>query len=269
MDNNVQILVEGVIYAAGKRGVTRDTILEKSNIDPSELELAIYQLKQKYPNDGTSGLVLNDFGELLSISTYSKVGEQVGDILLKDKQKELTGVLLETLAIVAYEQPVTKGEIERIRGVNCDYAINVLQAAKLIYVSGKRNTLGTPREYSTTQEFLLRFQLKNIYELTESAEIQNRLKAITEACEEKSLFKEVPSDFAKLEIDENFIKLDEEDISDVSLSMGAGELEDDLEDDYISNDDLSDVTADEDIEDDYVADEDLSEDVSDEEGEND
>lgn len=224
--DNFQILVEGVIYAAGKRGVTRDTILEKSEISPSELELAIYQLKQKYPNDGTSGLVLNDFGDLLSISTYSKVGEQVGDILLKDKQKELTGVLLETLAIIAYEQPITKGEIERMRGVNCDYAITVLQAAKLIYVSGKRNSLGNPNEYSTTQEFLLRFQLKNIYELKESADIQNRLKAIMDACDERALFKEVPSDFAKLEIDEDFKPLEEDDF-DEGPSLGACESIDD------------------------------------------
>lgn len=227
--DNIQILVEGVIYAAGKRGVTRDTILEKSGISPSELELAIYQLKQKYPNDGTSGLVLNDFGDILSISTFSQVGEQVGDILLKDKQKELTGVLLETLAIIAYEQPITKGEIERMRGVNCDYAINVLQSAKLIYISGKRNTLGNPNEYSTTQEFLVKFQLKNIYELKESADIQNRLKAIQEACEEKSLFKEVPSDFAKLEIDEDFKPIEEE--FDEGPSIGADESIDDFGDD--------------------------------------
>lgn len=238
MEKKIQILVEAVIYAAGKRGVTRETIMEKSGIDPANLELAIHGLKTKYPNDGTSGLVLNDYGESLSISTYSAVSEQVGDILLKDKQKELTGALLETLAIIAYEQPITRGEIERIRGVNSDYAINVLQVAKLIYVSGKRATLGNPKEYSTTDEFLLKFELKNIYELEEVADIHNRLKAITEACEDKPLFKEVTSDFAKLELDEN-VPLTEDDYDD-GPSMGAGEDADFVDDDY-TDDDYSDA----------------------------
>ncbi len=230
MDTNIQNLVEAVIYASGKRGVTRDTILEKSEIDLGTLEMAIYQLKAKYPSDGTSGLVLNDFGDLLSISTYSAVSEQVGDILLKDKQKELTGVLLETLAIIAYEQPVTKGEIERMRGVNCDYAINVLQSAKLIYVSGRRNALGNPKEYCTTNEFLLRFQLKNIYELKESTDIHNRLVAITENLDQTTLFKEVASDFAKLEIDDTLLNLDDDSSFDDGPAVGAGESVDDYGD---------------------------------------
>lgn len=233
METNVEALVEAVIYAAGKRGVRREIIMEKSGIDAGSLELAISGLKNKYPNDGTSGLVLNDYGETLSISTYSKVSEQVGEILLKDKQKELTGALLETLAIIAYEQPITRGEIERIRGVNSDYAINVLQIAKLIYVSGKRATLGNPKEYSTTEEFLLKFELKNIYELEEIADIHNRLKAITEAVENKPLFKEVTSDFAKLELDEN-VPLTEEDF-DVGPSLGAGE------DEFLDEEDFTDI----------------------------
>lgn len=233
METNVEALVEAVIYAAGKRGVRREIIMEKSGIDAGSLELAIQGLKNKYPNDGTSGLVLNDYGETLSISTYSKVSEQVGEILLKDKQKELTGALLETLAIIAYEQPITRGEIERIRGVNSDYAINVLQVAKLIYVSGRRATLGNPKEYSTTEEFLLKFELKNIYELEEIADIHNRLKAITEAVENKPLFKEVTSDFAKLELDEN-VPLTEEDF-DEGPSLGAGE------DEFLDEDDFTDI----------------------------
>lgn len=238
METNIQSLVEATIYAAGKRGVRREVIMEKSGFDAGALELAISNLKLKYPNDGTSGLVLNDYGETLSLSTYSGVSEQVGDILLKDKQKELTGALLETLAIIAYEQPITRGEIERIRGVNSDYAINVLQIAKLIYVSGKRQTLGTPKEYSTTDEFLLKFELKNIYELANVADIQNRLTAITDAAENKTLFKEVTSDFAKLELDEN-VALIEDDL-DFGPSMGAGESEYMDEDEFLDDGEYSD-----------------------------
>lgn len=238
MDTNIQSLVEAAIYAAGKRGVKREVIIEKSGVDAGTLELAITTLKAKYPNDGSSGLVLNDYGETLSLSTYSGVSEQVGDILLKDKQKELTGALLETLAIIAYEQPITRGEIERIRGVNSDYAINVLQIAKLIYVSGRRQTLGTPKEYSTTDEFLLKFELKNIYELENAADIQNRLTAITDAAETKTLFKEVTSDFAKLELDEN-VALIEDDL-DFGPSMGAGESDYLDEEEYLDEDDALD-----------------------------
>jgi|GEM_PF-988240 len=229
MDNNL-ILVEAVIYAAGKRGVTRNTILEKSGLTAGELELAIQELKIKYANNGSSGLVLNDYGDLLSISTYSKVSEKVADILMKDKQKELSGVLLETLAIIAYEQPITRSEIENIRGINCDYAINVLSSANLIYVSGIRNAPGNPREYSTTDEFLLKFELKNKFELRNIADIENRLKAMTEVAEEGVLFQMAPTDFEiKFDSSEDLIDVDDD-------NLGAGESDElDDGDDYVSN----------------------------------
>ena len=230
MDNNV-ILVEAVIYAAGKRGVTRATILEKSGLTPAELEIAIHELKIKYANNGSSGLVLNDYGEMLSISTYSKVSEKVADILMKDKQKELSGVLLETLAIIAYEQPVTRSEIEEIRGVNCDYAISVLSSANLIKVAGVRNSPGNPKEYVTTDEFLLKFELKNKFELRNIADIENRLKAMTEATEASGLFQMAPTDFEiKFDSSADLVDIEDEEV------LGAGES-DDMDDlnDYVIN----------------------------------
>ncbi len=228
MDNN-SILVEAVIYAAGKRGVTRDTIIERSGLSPEEVEYAIYAIRDKYPNDGTSGVVFNEYGDLLSISTYGKLGDKVGDILLKDKQKELSDTLLETLAIIAYQGPITRAEIEDIRGRSCDYAISVLMSAGLIYVSGKRNTVGNPREYSTTDEFLLRFELNSIYELKDKTNINNKLDAVKAQVEKENLFQEVPDDYEDMISTDDIEILSEEDESESLL--GAGEA-DDLDDDF-------------------------------------
>lgn len=245
MDNNT-ILVEAVIYAAGKRGVTRDTIVERSGLTAEEVEYAIYAIREKYPNDGTSGLVFNDCGDHLSISTYGKIGDRVADILLKDKQKELSDTLLETLAIIAYQAPITRAEIEEIRGRSCDYAISVLLSAGLIYVSGKRNTVGSPREYSTTDEFLLRFELNSIYELKDKTNINNKLDAVRAQVEKENLFKEIPDDYEQLIMSEDIEDSDdEEEIEDDDYSLGAGEsdfLDDDFEEaeeEYSEYDDIS------------------------------
>lgn len=244
MDNNT-ILVEAVIYSAGKRGVTRDTIIERSGLSPEEVEYAIYAIREKYPNDGTSGIVFNDYGDLLSISTYGKIGDKVADILLKDKQKELSDTLLETLAIIAYQGPITRAEIEDIRGRSCDYAISVLMSAGLIYVSGKRSTVGNPREYSTTDEFLLRFELNSIYELKDKTNINNKLDAVRAQVEKENLFQELPDDYEQTLLSEEAEFISEED-DDESL-LGAGEadtLDDDFEEAEEEVSDLDDYSSD-------------------------
>ena len=82
-----------------------------------------------------------------------------------EKPPRLSGPLLETLAVVAYRQPVTRGQIEAVRGVNCDAVIEALAARSLIAVTGRRETPGRPLEYGTTQEFLDLFTLRSLDEL--------------------------------------------------------------------------------------------------------
>ena len=82
-----------------------------------------------------------------------------------DKPPRLSRAMLETVAVIAYRQPVTRGEIEAVRGVNCDAVLNALLARSLVRVAGRRSTPGRPVEYGTTEEFLDLFSLRDLTEL--------------------------------------------------------------------------------------------------------
>ena len=192
MNNPYTVLVEGMVFAAGKSGLEHKFLLEKiPALSKRDLEDIIIELQVKYPNDGTSGIVLYNFGKVLSFVTHTSIGEQIADALKRKKQKELSTALLEVLAIIAYQQPITKAEVEQIReGRNCDYAIGALCEAALIEVKGRKDALGRPKLYGTTQNFLERFELKSIRSLPAKKEIEERIKVITlEAQQEEYLFR--------------------------------------------------------------------------------
>lgn len=193
MANPYTVLVEGMIFAAGKSGLEHKFLLEKiPELSKADLDEIIRDLTRKYPDNGTSGVVLYNFGHVLSFVTHTSIGEQIADALKRKKQKELSTALLEVLAIIAYQQPITKAEVEQIReGRNCDYAIGALCEANLIEVKGRKDTLGRPKLYGTTQSFLERFELKSIRSLPSKKEIEERIKIITlEAERDEMLFRE-------------------------------------------------------------------------------
>ncbi len=97
--------------------------------------------------------------------------ETVTLFLKQSEKKKLTNATLEVLAIIAYRQPVTRQDIEEIRGVNCDYLINKLLEKELIAINGRSNGPGRPLLYETSNRFLNHFGLKNISELPKLKEI--------------------------------------------------------------------------------------------------
>ena len=99
-------------------------------------------------------------------------------ILNPIRQRNLTKATLETIAIVAYKQPVTRLEIEEIRGVNSDYAINVLLEHKLIEIVGRKDTVGKPSLFGTTDEFLKRFDISSINELPKYEDLMAQIEKI-------------------------------------------------------------------------------------------
>ena len=112
----------------------------------------------------------------------------------KDKEKELSNAALETVAIVAYKQPVTRLEIEQIRGVNCDYAVQVLLKHNLIEVVGRKDVVGKPLLFGTTDMFLKRFQIESIEQLPDYEQLLASIKVLEEGNaakpEEVSLYNE-------------------------------------------------------------------------------
>ena len=175
MIDNLIHIVEAVIFAAGVP-IKRSDILSKlpPEVTRKELNDAIKGLEQKYQDP--CGIVLLCIGDKVQFASNKEYGEIVAAALKPVKERELSKALLEVMAIIAYKQPVTRGEIEDIRGGrSADYAITTLLRVGLIEAHGRRDTPGRPMLYITTDQFLKRFGLRNLDELRDYKEILERL----------------------------------------------------------------------------------------------
>lgn len=167
-------IVEAIVFAAGSP-ITRDEIIAKlpERVTRKELNAVIFELQERY--GGKSGIVLDVFNESLQFASNAAYGEIVAEVLQPVKEKELTKILLEVLAIIAYRQPVTRGEIEEIRGTSAEYAISVLSRVNLIKTCGFKQAPGKPMLYGTTDEFLKKFELQSLDDMPDYGEVMRRL----------------------------------------------------------------------------------------------
>ncbi len=135
-----------------------------SNFDLTELEIIIDKLQKKYESDDFSFEIvkISDGYTFLTKQSYHSIIE---DYLKSMTKKKLSRASLETLAIIAYKQPLTKPEIEQIRGVNCDYSIQKLLEKNLIAISGRDQGPGRPLIYSTSEKFMDYFGLQSMKDL--------------------------------------------------------------------------------------------------------
>lgn len=174
MENLTQIL-EAILFASGSSKKKKDILALLPEVKKSEFDKAVESLKEKYSGD--SGVLLLEFNGQLQFSTNPNYGDTVAELLTPLKEKELSKTLLEVLAIIAYKQPITKLEIEKIRGsISADYAIGVLLKVNLIEVVGRKEAVGRPVLYGTTDEFLKKFQLTEISELPDYQTVLDRLE---------------------------------------------------------------------------------------------
>lgn len=129
-----------------------------------QLNEAIDELSQRYQQNQFSFEVVAVAGgyQFMSKGAYHQT---IGTHLRQTTQKRLSRSALETLSIVAYKQPVTKSELEKIRGVSCDYAIQKLLEKELVTISGRADTIGKPLLYSVTNRFMDYFGIKGLEDL--------------------------------------------------------------------------------------------------------
>lgn len=135
-----------------------------AKVTVKEVEEAVSEIIGKYTSDEFSFEVINSGGgyQFLTKASY----QASISLLLKNKTKrKLSTSAMETLSIIAYKQPATKGEIEQIRGVNCDYAVQRLLEKELIEIKGKSEKVGKPLLYGTTQKFMDYFGINSIDQL--------------------------------------------------------------------------------------------------------
>ena len=154
--------IEAILFASGKSVPIAD-IAEKLNVTEGEVKKSLKELQKKYGEDG--GIQLLEFNKKAQLGSNPKYKEGVSAVLNPIREKELTRTILETVAIIAYKQHITRTEIELLRGLNSDYAVNALLDLNLIYPCGRKDAVGRPVLFATTDEFLKRFKLHSLEEL--------------------------------------------------------------------------------------------------------
>ena len=182
---NIESIIEAIVFASGEP-IEKEEIVDKMpELTMAKLDKVVDNLKGKYSGD--SGIVLIEFNGKLQFTTNPKVGDFVCDMLTPLREKSLTKSLLEVLATIAYKQPITKLEIDELRGVGSEYAIAGLTKANLIEVVGRRDTVGRPLLYGTTDEFLKKFELTSISDLPDLSEVLEKIDLIY-APQQETLF---------------------------------------------------------------------------------
>ena len=144
-------------------------IIEINNCD--EIEEAVEELKKEYEMRN-SGLQVLNIAQGYQICTRSEFSGWVGKLYKSQTTFKLSLPALETLSIIAYRQPITRGEIEKIRGVDASCVLRTLLERRLIRISGRKKVPGRPILYGTTQEFLRYFGLKDLSEIPSLEEIK-------------------------------------------------------------------------------------------------
>ena len=168
-------IIEGVLYVSGD-GVDRDVFKTAYDLSDKELNKCLDTLKAKYGEE--SGVNVIEYKNKIQLCSNPSIVENIAEILNPIREKSLTRSALETVAIIAYKQPITRAEIEDIRGVNCDYPVQLLQSNNLIEVVGRKDTVGKPLLYGTTDEFLKRFELNDLDSLPNYKELLDRIRVI-------------------------------------------------------------------------------------------
>ena len=164
-------ILEGLLFLSGDEGLTSEQLCETLLISEDALEKNIKQLMNEYLEEDR-GIEIVHFGGRYKFVTKEVVYPYAERLFSSNKIATLSSAALETLAIIAYKQPITRSEIEEIRGVGCDMMIRKLLARSLIKECGRSDAPGRPFLYEVTSEFMDSFKLQSLDELPELKEVQ-------------------------------------------------------------------------------------------------
>ena len=163
--NDLVSIIEAILFVAGEPVMLQDI---QKNLDVTQLEVvqAVDLLESQY-NEKQRGIFLKRFGSHIQLATKVEYAPYVERMLQPVQKQSLSHAAMETLAVVAYRQPVTRLDVELVRGVKCDYSIQSLVNKNLIAEVGRKDTVGRPILYATTDYFLSHFGLSSINDLPE------------------------------------------------------------------------------------------------------
>ena len=161
---NLLGVLEGILFAVGDEGITLKTLCEVMDIDNDKAKELLKELQQRYENDAY-GIRISFLADAFKLTTKSEHAPYYQKLLGSEESQTLSETALEVLAIIAYNQPITRSLIDEMRGVASGHIVRKLCARGLVKISGKSNMPGRPNLYSTTSDFLDYFGLSTINDL--------------------------------------------------------------------------------------------------------
>lgn len=165
-----EAVIEAVLFTMGE-AVEISRLAAVLETDKDEVQEILLGMQEKYKNE-ERGIMLLWLEDSVQLSTKPDLYEYLVKIAKTPRKMVLTDTVIETLSIIAYKQPVTRLEIERIRGVSCDHAINKLLEYDLITELGRLDAPGRPLLFGTTEQFLRCFGVRSLEELPELSALQ-------------------------------------------------------------------------------------------------
>ena len=182
MDSIYNSIIEALIFSSDDPLPASEIIKAIKEIDGSEIEItpkdvdtSVNYLNEKYADD-EKAFIIKKIANGFAFATKQEYAKYVGFLSSSKTKRRLSQAALETLAIIAYKQPITKPEIENLRGVNSDYMMNTLLEKTLITIKGRAESIGRPLLYVTTDEFLKYFGLHKITDLPKPREVDDIMK---------------------------------------------------------------------------------------------
>ena len=176
-------ILEGLLYVQGDTGLTLNEVMTILEMDEEEAKNLVYKLKTSYENDNR-GLRLNYLGNTFKLTTKQEHKEYYEKLLENPNTHVLSQSALEVLAIIAYNEPITRGQVDEMRGVDSTFMIRKLLAKGLLKEAGKSDMPGHPTLYKTTDDFLDYFGLSTKDDLPDISKIELEL----DESKEKDLF---------------------------------------------------------------------------------
>lgn len=161
---NLQGVLEGLLFVVGDEGLTLNQICDSLSIDEEKAKELLLNLKQSY-EDNNRGIRVSFLGDAFKLTTKSEHKSFYQKLLLNEETNTLSDSALETVALIAYHQPITRIEIDNLRGVSTAHIIRKLVAKGLVKEVGKSTMPGRPNLYGTTKEFLDYFGMSSINDL--------------------------------------------------------------------------------------------------------
>ena len=170
---NLLGVLEGILFVVGDEGITLNALSEILEKDSEEVKKMLLELKHSYETDDI-GICISYLGDAFKLTTKKEHKNYYQKLIENPESNMLSQAALETLAIIAYNQPITRVEVDEIRGISSAFMIRKLVAKNFLKEVGKSTMPGRPNLYATTSDFLDFFGLASLSDLPKLPELSNK-----------------------------------------------------------------------------------------------